>query len=236
MKTLLMLHIFVLLLAESPCFSQEPIEGIRGIDLDQLMDTETAKRYFTFDNRYEGVKGSLYYLEDWTPGKITLKSGKVYEFDKLNLNLYENLVEFVARRDFVYVIATSDVEQLTIERDDEQVKFTTKKLSEDEKPLMRIVVPGSIALYEYPQVIFKEANYKGAYPTGNPYDEFINSTQYYIQLKDGELIKLRTNKRFGRKNLNDEDWDKAKKYMGANDIDLKGIEGWIKLLNYLNLK
>ncbi len=87
-------YIIVLLtLFSSFCVAQtipDPTGYEAKENLRELGSVSGTGNVQTFDNRYEGTKGTPYVFEAWSQGEIFLKSKKKVLVKELNYNCYDN--------------------------------------------------------------------------------------------------------------------------------------------------
>lgn len=153
----------------------------------------------TIDQRYEGLRGSPYFLPEWNKGQIEMASGQHYKdvpikFDASRQQLI--LLRPQAGNDSIIVNAnqvksfqfTSNDGQFYVFRrypaaitDDESLKegyFLV--LHQDKSALLKRVMKS-----------FRKADYKSAYSNDIRYDEFRPAYSYYLLKPDQTLIKVK---------------------------------------------
>ncbi|MEM8565709.1 MAG: hypothetical protein AAGF85_04570, partial [Bacteroidota bacterium] len=76
------------------CYGQEDMYGnVARNNLEAIGGASGVVR--TFDNRYEGVKGTPYLFEHWKSGVLYLRNGSTIEFSKGNYNKFEDEFIFI---------------------------------------------------------------------------------------------------------------------------------------------
>lgn len=158
----------------------------------------------TFDNRYEGVKGSPLVFEDWTEGYVLFKD-KPEEEDpktfKMNIDMFQNLLYVTLYNGAVGTLPTKFVSSVHFKTEAGQERVFKPLIRKDVEGsnfpglgYYEIIYQGDILLIKHHRKIFKEADYKGAYSADIRYDEYKDEKRYFISL-DGqafEKIKLNT--------------------------------------------
>ena len=96
----------------------------------RALSGRAARNVTTFDDRYEGVKGSPFLDEDWMPGKLTLSDSLViddktlYKFDAYSNEIWIKLITNQAR-----VLYNNDIIALEIDKLDGKIlRFKKAKL------------------------------------------------------------------------------------------------------------
>ncbi len=234
MRVILFMSLITLTVLAFNLKAQEVIEGISPTDLAKLSTTGVmAGKSYQFDSRYEGVKGSVYFNEDWQKGAIFLSDGRKGEVEKMNFNIYENELEFARSENYIYSLSITQVDKFTLESDAGQNLFVKAEIpGKDEPVYMLQKVDGNASFYEVPKVTFKEANYQGAFPTGNPYDEYVKGSDYYVRVND-QLTKVSLNKK-GIKKAFPGHQKELQKYIKRQNLRMKEELDWIKTIEYFN--
>jgi hypothetical protein len=210
--------------------------------LFRVLDPRSAKNVQTFDNRYEGVKGTPFVFDDWSNGTIILKdSSKVtdqllYKFDLTLNELWVKLPTGQQR-----ILYNSEFLAFELYRPDGK-KYIFKKVklpeSVNNNHFAHILFEGkNVTLVKNTKKVFRKSNLedKGLVTVGNAYDWFEEQHEYFIKMngKSTEKIKL-------KKGDIMEKWPKSlekqiEQYCKSNDIGGKLTdEEAIKLIEYLD--
>jgi hypothetical protein len=158
----------------------------------------------TFDDRYQGVKGSPLVFEDWTEGYVLFndkpEEEEVKTF-KMNIDMYQNILYVTLYNGAIGTLPSKHVSSVHFKTKDgeEQVfkPFIRKEVEGSNFPgrsYYEVIHQGNILLLKHHRKIFKEADYKGAYNTDVRYDEYQNEKRYFISF-DGQIfekIKLKS--------------------------------------------
>jgi hypothetical protein len=191
----------------------------------------TAK---AFDNRYEGVRGTYTFFEDFRPGMVELKRGKFTDV-LINYDAYTD--NLLAKNDKM-----KDTVQL---RKDMVIRFAMKGASGEEALFVKKNLNGtptflyelvldSISVYCKVSKTIKKADFGGAYNTSETrYDEFVTVNTYYVVKEDGKLQEIQNNKK-GILKAFPEFEGQLSAYLKKNKIDFNDY-GQVKLIvQYIN--
>lgn len=152
----------------------------------------------TFDHRYEGVKGSPFFVDQWITGTVYLENGKIYKNVPLKYDVYQNELLAKTRGQAIYI--TRDIINNFVLKPDSlsyQIKFTkvtpeNKVKRIDPEQFLQVLYEGDLTLLELKNKVFIKANYQGAYSANQPFDEFKDTSKFYYLDQDGNLNKLKT--------------------------------------------
>ncbi|MGK7393515.1 MAG: hypothetical protein ACNS62_03045 [Candidatus Cyclobacteriaceae bacterium M3_2C_046] len=191
----------------------------------------------TFNHAYEGVKGSPLLFEEWQKGDVTLVTGKLYENVDLKLDLYQNELISKSRTKQAIYLNRSQVDHFSIIDPQTSQKHLYEKISftnnakglEPDQYLEVLFDNNQVKLLRYPQKIFVKADYKGAYSAGRAFDEFRYLDNFYLQLNDQSVHKIRSTRSL-LKDLNDKGL--LKKFIKENDLDTGQAEDLVVIMKY----
>jgi hypothetical protein len=160
----------------------------------------------TFDDRYQGVKGTPLVFEDWTEGYVLFKDKpeekeeEVKTF-KMNIDMFQNILYVTLYNGAIGTLPTkfvSSVHFKTAEGKERIFKPMVRKEVESSNfpgfGYYEIIHEGDMLLLKHHRKIFQEADYKGAYSADVRYDEYKDEKRYFISF-DGqtfEKIKLKS--------------------------------------------
>jgi hypothetical protein len=212
----------------------------QGLDQQQNVDAlgGNSNLVRTYDNRYQGVKNSPYFMEDWYIGDVVLENGARYEKVLLKLNTYAD--ELVMRRKDKadsLVIDKKQVKRFTISlREEAESVFNFVKLKHKGAPegeYFHEMVAGKYSLLgKYKKSILK-ADFQGGYSAGRYHDEYVPNTNYFVIGPDiPEPLKLKTSEKALLKQLNDK--GSLAKFMKDTQPDLKTEKGLIAVIQHYN--
>jgi hypothetical protein len=218
-------------------FAQEPSTG-----LDAQSNTEAiggakgnANTARAFDNRYEGVRGTPYLRNQWTPGLVKYKDGKVSK-GVFKVDVYGNSLMALLPSGDSMVVVDKGVEEVNLELAEEQTEVLKKYLLE---PARHADGTYAVLLYSGPTrfLIHKkknlmQASYQGGYSAGRPYDEFIDASSYYIHPEGAQPVKIN---RLNKKNVLGalpKHAQQVKSYLAEQKLDLQQEADVVRLLQY----
>ena len=188
----------------------------------------------TFDNRYEGVKGTPYVFEEFHPGEVYLKTKNKVAVQDLNYNCFENeLVYLDPATKVIRVMNRFQVDLFTMRDGDRVLTFVPVKLGEDEETIFAEVLynKGSIVYKVYGKEWLK-ANYEGGYSADRRYDQFVDKYDLYFMKKGGNMLyKAKKSKKQVIAAFPDHEKE-ISSYIKSNKLDLKEDSSLVKLLVY----
>ena len=206
-------------------------QGTNGAVAEQnLEEIGDGIAFRSFDNRYEGTKGSPMLFEQFQKANIELGDGKTFENVYVNIDFFQNKV-FVNRTSQVI---EPNVPVTKVEfADSKKVFVSGKDLGDKDIFMAELLSAGDVNLYAERGKKFLKASYTGAYSANKPYDEFIDKTSYYVQKKDGKLVSFKAKKKalleyvpMSKKELSE--------YLLKENMDLGEEKDLVRFFNYVN--
>lgn len=190
------------------------------------------------------IKGSPLIKDSFEDGRILFTSGKATEVMPINYDSYKNEVLFIKDKK-VFVLNSTGVkgfmflppadfsstdkvqEVYTLQLRDEEFGFS------EPTPVQVLYNEGSgVQLLALHRTNLMKGNTKDPF-TGKVTNRYINSTDYFLKKKDGEVVKLR---RLRDKEIINALGKKHKKhlrsFMKENDLDGRSEKDLAKLLSY----
>lgn len=229
-----------LIFATQVAFAQAHVPN--GLDaernLAELGNSSNATMVRTYDNRYEGVKGSPYLNEEWSKATIT-KNNTIYRNIDVKYNVYENTIWYRTSDGKEFIFEPSKIDSFTLTDSKTKQELPFKKFpvlaSQDAKlgnKFVAVVYDGTqVQLVLAPEKNFIKASYTGAYSTGNKYDELVDAHTYYFIGPNKKVEKVKLNKKNLLKALPSQQ-DKVQKHAASMNLDLNTPDGWAKALAY----
>ena len=156
-----------------------------------------ARNVTSFDNRYEGVKGSPFVYDDWLEGKLTLADSVVvknkifFKFDVLKNEIWVKL-----REDQEHIIYNKDILKLDLfQKDGKKIKLRKFKLPENENRhhiSIAVYEGNNVQLIKDVKKIFRKSNLedKGLVIVGHAYDWFEEQSNFYFRKKSENATKV----------------------------------------------
>ncbi|MBC6611240.1 hypothetical protein H8B15_09915 [Hymenobacter sp. BT507] len=148
--------------------------------------------YYTFDNRYKGLKGSPFILPKWSKGDIEMSDSKIIKSIPVRIDAYNKAV--LVKKGNGDSIALDDRRIKSVTLYDEQLKngdYVVVNRVFKQIPAASELEMGSvyfeelfnsngIALLKNNKKVLKKASGGSAYNSGNLYDEIIDKEEYFI--------------------------------------------------------
>ena len=157
----------------------------------------------TIDNRYEGLRGTPYFLPEWNKGQIEMVAGQHYKEVPIKFDAYRQhliLLRPKSGNDSIIVNA-GQVKSFQFRNDAGQV-YTFRRIpmakTNDEalkEGYFLVLYQDKSALLKRVVKTIKSADYKNPYSNGTRYDEFQNQISYYILKPDQTLEKVKLNEK-----------------------------------------
>ncbi|GAB2594039.1 hypothetical protein [Spirosoma areae] len=184
----------------SPDAMADPEMNLR---LNALNGSGTAPLIWRVDTRYEGLRGTPYFLPNWSNGQIELLNGR--RFTNVPIKFDSHRQELILLRpkqgNDSIIIDRQTVNQFRLANADGQEylfrRYTTLKTNEP--PLnggyFLVLYEGKTALLKRVTKSIQNADYKAAYSSGIRYDSFADANVYYILKSDQTITKVKLSKR-----------------------------------------
>lgn len=174
-----------------------------------------------FDNRYEGVRGTYMFSEDFVPGTVIFKKGVLKDV-LLNYDAYNNTV--LAKRKNgkdVFELRRDLVTNFTLQFPD-STEYLFVKESVGNEDLFLLALSEDPILYYRIEKKLKQAEIGGAYSvSGNNYDEFVNQNTLYT--KQGSVcVEVKKNKK-GLVSAFPAYKDRIESFFAKNKIDFNNL-------------
>lgn len=190
-----------------------------------------------FDNRYEGVKGSPFYVDVWLQGSITTIDGLQQDFAEMKYNAYEDEVIVQKGRTGQFYFPKHQIKSFSLlDRQSGKTKMFVLhrhfKRSEDSQ-FYRILSQGKTNVVEHSKVVFEKADFEGGYSNDKRYDEFKHYKDlYYFSKSDPEPKKLKRT----AKSISGIDPDHSKEirsFISDNGYDCRNESDLLKILDHI---
>lgn len=216
------------------CSTVVNAQGVSDLPANSFPYNLSGRSVMTYDNRYEGVKGTYTFLDEFMPGTVELKKGKftnvLINYDAYNDNL-------LAKNDKI-----NDVVQM---RKDLVINFVLKNASGKEFAFTKQSINGTptfllnlvrdtISLFCRISKTIKKADIGGAYNTSeNRKDEFVTTSTFYFAKGNDDLQEIQKNKK-GILNAFPEFKDQLSTYLKQNKIDFNSHDHMKLVIMYVN--
>jgi hypothetical protein len=207
-------------------------------NLMELGNGTNATTVRTYDNRYEGVKGSPFFNEEWAKASITANNTR-YENVDVKYNAREGNVLYRNPEGSEYILEARKIDQFVLKDNKTQREYTFKKvpvLASKEPSLLHgfaaVIYEGNnLQLLMVPKKNLVKANFKGPYTSGNTYDELQDEQVFYLIGPNQTVNKVKLNKKSLLKALSDKQ-NQVDKFIASERLDAGSDAGWAKALAY----
>jgi len=170
----------------------------QGSRVDQATRSISSDKIVTFDDRYQGVKGTPYIFSEWQRGVVFISNMDAIHFDLLNFDRHSlELCHKETDDSKPLLINKYLVDSFQVLHDSDTLDFVRIRLPEaSDYCFMELVYAGSATLFLDYGKKFIEANYKQSYSADRRYDEFKDTPTYFIRFEPEEKLHvIKTNKK-----------------------------------------
>ena len=153
----------------------------------------------TIDHRYEGLRGTPYFLPEWNKGEIEMVAGQHYREVPIKFDAYRQ--HLILLRTWVgndsIIVNADQVKSFQLKNKDGQFyvfrHIPTAKTDDEtlKEGYFLVLYQGKSALLKRIVKAFRKADYKDPYANGTRYDEFRETISYYILKPDQTLAKVK---------------------------------------------
>jgi len=223
----------VLLFIVSVSLAQQPTGQDAFVNSLNLGGQSNVAR--TWDDRYEGVKGTPYFKNVWQNAQITSMEGKVYNNVPLKYDVYSNLLVIKNSKGDSISTETANVKEftwigtgLTFVR--EPLLDNTTDIKNFGRFYQLLFRGEKTTLLKNHRKEILKADYQGGYNANRRYDELIDETDYYLK-KGSQIEKIKLNE----KNILKSTADKEKElrdFIKKQKLNLKNETDVVKLLQH----
>jgi hypothetical protein len=189
----------------------------------------------TWDNRYEGVRGTPYLKNVWQNAQIISIEGKVYNNVPLKYDVYSNLLAIKNSKGDSISTETTNIKEFTwigtgMTFVKEPLLDNTTDLKNFGRLYQQIFKGNKTTLLKNYRKELLKADYQGGYNANRRYDELIDETDYYLK-KDTQIEKIKLNEKNIVKFLADKEKE-VKDFIKKQKLNLKNETDVVKLLQY----
>ncbi len=207
--------------------------------VDPVVDPGSFMMMRRIDNRYEGVQGTPYFLNDWVIGRIDMMNGQQY--DKVPIKYDAHNQNLVLRRDTSrdsIIVSPNYVKQFVLRADDGAEwlfrRYPMVKVNDNDlkNGYFIVLYEGKTSLLKRVSKTFKKADYKDPYSTNVRYDTYKNDFAYYLLRPDNTLTKV---KKMSKKSLFDALNDKGANFEAfamQEKLDFNSDTDFVRVVKY----
>ena len=182
--------------------TDQPIGLDAERNLMELGSSTNATMVRTYDNRYEGIKGTPYFMEEWAKATI-YANNTLFENVEVKYNVYDDEILYRNPKGKEYILKPFKIDSFVLQDGSTQQEYTFRKFpalaAEDAKLAQHFVLVlhegKEVQLVMVPLKHLVKANYKGPYSAGNKFDELQDLQSYYLLGPDKAVRKLKLNKK-----------------------------------------
>ncbi|WP_338871800.1 hypothetical protein WBJ53_26340 [Spirosoma sp. SC4-14] len=155
------------------------------------------------DHRYEGLKGTPYFLPQWTQGEIDMVNGQHYTDVPIKFDAFRQYLILLRNRagqDSI-VVNSDQVKSFQLNSPTGQTylfKHLPNLKTDDEslkEGYLLVLYQGETSLFKRITKTFKAADYKDPYSNDVRYDSFKEAASYYLLKPDQSLVKVKLTKK-----------------------------------------
>lgn len=206
----------------------------QGSQISQSSGRISSGNAVTFDDRYQGVKGTPYIFSEWQKGLVFPSNMDAIHIEYLNFDRHSlELCQKENEDSKPSLLNKYLIDSFRVAGTSDTLEFRRVKLPEASEYLyMELVYHGGVTLFLDYAKTFNEADYEQSYSADRRYDEYVDTPGHYLQLEQGgELYFVKKNKKqfsslFGAYS------GQVLEYMKAEKTSLKSREDLISLMQY----
>jgi hypothetical protein len=188
--------------------------------------TRTSNAVLSFNDRYEGVKGSPFLFDDWQIAEVVLARGDT-AFTKLKLDLFAHEAWVILSTGDSLIVRPGIIKSITFTDASGNQRRFVFTINKKETGYYETLYEGDqVSLACKRRKELKKAVISGAYTTGNPYDEFFDESPRYFIIRNHKPVLFRQRP----KDVADILGAKAKQYYDQQRINLTNEEELVRLV------
>lgn len=219
-----------------PLIGQDAENNIQALVSDNVNNIAR-----THDDRYQGIKGTPFFLDKWGKASISMYDNKTYEGVTLNYNVYEGILHYLDHKGIERVLSLNNVSQFILSDSlalnlYHFVKFDPNSGLDgkfSDRYLLLLHEGEQITFAVFPQKKLLKADFKGGYSSDRTYDEFVTSNIYVISRKDKPIQKIKLNRKHLLETLANKK-QVIEQFIKTEKIDATKENDWVKTLVYYN--
>lgn len=188
----------------------------------------------TFDQSYEGVKGTPYISEEWLKGAALLEGSEEPQVALLNYDCVNDELLVRMEDGLPASLPKSHVHSFLLYDESETPRyrhFVVATPGTGDPRFCEVLHSGRTIFLVHHKKIFRKADYQRAYSPGRKFDEYLDESIYTLKKEDGSWTKLKP----GKKQviaLFPENRDLLEKYSAEQQLKLNTPGEIIRLLEY----
>lgn len=196
----------------------------------------------SYDFRYEGVKGSKYFIEEWLTGQLVFvkENTKAPKVVPLKYDIHAKELLFKRSIGDSIVVNPSQITGFIINDAKNNISYPFVKVDGLRTEGGTIPVSYLLVLYKNKTSLLKhvskmmqKANYQGAYSVDRRYDAYLDNSEYYLQKTDGSLKRVKLKKSSVLSALHDNK-DAIDTFIKKENLELKSEYELARVVDYYN--
>lgn len=239
MKNILFLTLCFFVLTKAFCQNDTLPALLKNPEIKESYLNEYMKSsgvLMTFDERYQGIRGTPFYGDRWFRGEIVLKDGNRFTDRIIRLDTWKQEVDYAGNKTEAIRLAKSAVDHIYLWEQGIKKKFLIIRTEND--PLgsfYEVLAEGNMSFLALHRKSFIEADYKDPYSANRPYDEFKPGKEYYFYGKGNiEPLRLKIRKKKVLEALDPKHSNSINDFLRDKNNSLKTEEEVIQLIEYYN--
>jgi len=214
--------------------AQEFTESQKQQNFKNFVSADYSGPIYTYNDSYEGVKGTPFVFEEWLKGIVLLKDSTLFKGLSLKYDAYnDELVILNTKNNTPMVMDKTPISAFTLATSELTPSMLFVKVPYDEKNFfMQLIYEGKrIDFLKQYKKRLRKADYEGPYNAGIPYDEFIEGNNYFLRFPTGKMEKTKLNRRSIIKSFPNKQQE-LKSFAKKNNMNLDNEQDVIKLIKY----
>lgn len=191
----------------------------------------------TIDNRYEGLRGTPYFLNDWSKGQIEMIDGKRFVDVPIKFDAFRQALILLRPKmgNDSIIIDRQSVSQFRLVSTDGQEyvfrRYPGIKSLEAEGTYFLVLYEGKNSLLKRIVKTFQGADYKQPYSNNIRYDTFNNDFAYFILRPDNTLVRVKKSKKAIYEALSDKGAN-FEEFAAQEKLNFKTDTDFAKIVKY----
>lgn len=195
-----------------------------------------------YDLRYEGTKGSKYFIDEWLMGELVFVKENTKAPKTVPLKYDSKNKELLFKRSVGDSIVINPAQITGFVINDTKnnasfpfVKFEGLKTEGGTVPVAYLMVlyKNKTSLLKYVSKMMQKANYSAVSNVDRRYDEYLDNSEFFIQKPDGSLNRAKLKKSSVVKALGDKE-EQIEAYIKKENISFKNEYDLARVVDYYN--
>ncbi|WP_428665100.1 hypothetical protein [Runella sp.] len=170
-------------------------------DVDGRLSTGT---YMTssFDSRYEGIKGSPFFISEWIKGQLAFVDGRIFKEVPIKYNAYSKELLMKRPGGDSIIVFPYQISSFVINDPVTKANFEFKRYPAAQTPKYDLrevyfltLYEGKTSLVKLVSKALKKADFKDPYSNNVRFDTYEDANEYYLIKADGSMVKVKKNKK-----------------------------------------